>query len=227
MFRQLSHFILAAACFAGYLSAGAEPGSAGVRALLLVPGGPVVNLHPLSGTVAGEAVQIGARGLSDSFTTATREFSLAVPDAKQESGYRGVAKVALPAEGKDFIILLEPAGATYKVHVVNSRESRFGADCVLFFNATEITLGGTLGSNKVLFKPREAVFAKPPPRGEKPYYQITFYQPDKDKARPFANTRWPHRDGSRCYVFFYCNPSTGRIVYQAVDEELTPVAATE
>lgn len=227
MFRHLFRFLLVVVCLAGDLSAAAEPGSTGVRALLLVPGGPVVKLHPLSGAVAGEGVQVGARGLSDSFRIATREFSLAVPDAKQESGYRGVAKVTLPAEGKDFIILLEPAGATYKVHVVNSRESRFGADCVLFFNATEITLGGTLGTNKVLFKPREAVFGKPPPRGEKPYYQITFYQPDEDKARPFANTRWPHRDGSRCYVFFYRNPSTGRLTYQAVDEELAPVAATE
>ena len=227
MFRQLSHFILTAACFAGHLSAAAEPGSTGVRALLLVPGGPVVKLHPLSGTVAGEAVQIGARGLSDSFKPGTREFSLAVPDAKQESGYRAVARVSLPAEGRDFIILLEPAGATYKVHAVNRKDSRFGADCVLFFNATETILGGALGTNKVLIKPRVAVFAKPPPRAEKPYYQITFYQPDKDKARPFANTRWPHREGSRCYVFFYRNPSTGRIVYQAVDEELTPVAATE
>lgn len=227
MFRRLSNFILAAACFAGSLSAATEPDSAGVRALLLVPGGPVVNLHPLSGTVAGAAVQIGARGLSDPFKPATREFALAMPDAKQESGYRAVAKVTLPAEGKDFIILLEPAGATYKVHVVNARESRFGADCLLFFNATEITLGATLGATKVLIKPREAVFAKAPLRGEKPFYQVTFYQPDDGKARPFTNTRWPHRDGSRCYVFFYRNPSTGRLTYQAVDEELTPVAATE
>jgi hypothetical protein len=227
MIRLFSNVALVAACLIGSLSAATEPGGAGVRALLLVPGGPVVDLHPLSGGVAGTAVQVGARGLSDAFRPAAREFSLAIPDTKQESGYRAVAKVTLPAEGRDFIILLEPAGAVYKVHVVNARESRFGADCVLFFNATEIILGGTLGANKVLIKPREAVFAKAPPRGEKPYYQITFYQPDDGKARPFANTRWPHRDASRCYVFFYRNPGTGRLTYQAVDEELAPVASTD
>jgi hypothetical protein len=227
MFRQLSQFILVTACFAGGLSAATEPGPAGVRALLLVPGGPVVNLHPMSGTVVGAAVQIGARGLSDPFQPGTREFSLAMPDTKQESGYRAVAKVTLPAEGKDFIILLEPARATYKVHVVNGRESRFGADSVLFFNAAEITLGATLGTTKVLINPRVAVFANAPPRGEKPFYQVTFYQPDDGRARPFTNTRWPHRDASRCYVFFYRNSSTGRLSYQAVDEELAPVAATE
>ena len=226
MFRLLSNFLLVAAFFAGPLSAATEPGSAGVRALLLVPGGPVVKLYPLSGGVAGSAVQIGARGLSDSFKTGTRVFSLAVPDAKQESGFRAVANVSLPAEGKDFILLLEPAGKTYKAHVVSARESRFREDCVLFFNASEINLGATLGATKVLIKPRVAVFAKAPPRGEKSYYQVTFYQPDDGKARPFANTRWPHRDKVRCYIFFYRNQD-GRLTYQAVDEELTPVASAE
>jgi hypothetical protein len=97
---------------------------------------------------------------------------------------------------------------------------------VLFFNATETILGAALGANKVLIKPRVAVFAKAPPRGERPFYQVTFYQPDNSKARPFANTRWPHRDASRCYVFFY-RSETGRLAYQAVDESLTPVAAAE
>ena len=226
MFRLLSTLLRVTACFAGSLTAATESNTTGVRALLLVPGGPVVKLLLLSGSVAGDAVQIGARGLSDPFKPGTREFSLAVPDAKQESGFRAVANVVLPAEGKDFIILLEPAGATYKVHLVNGGESRFGADSILFFNASEVTLGATLGETKVLIKPRMAVFAKAPPRGEKPYYQVTFYEPDKGKARPFADTRWPHRDKGRCYIFFY-RSQTGRLIYQAVDEELTPMASVQ
>ena len=226
MLRLSINLLVLAACLAGPLSAAEEPSGANVRALLLVPGGPVVKLQPISGETVGGVVQIGAPGLSDPFKTATREFSLAVPDPKEESGFRALAKISLPAAGKDFIILLEPAGATYKVHVVNGREPRFSADCVLFFNATEITLGATLGKNKVLIKPRVAVFAKAPARGEKSYYQVTFYQPDDGKARPFANTRWPHRDGSRCYVFFY-RSQNGRLTYQAVDEGLTPVASAE
>ncbi|MCU0752481.1 MAG: hypothetical protein MUC40_05560 [Akkermansiaceae bacterium] len=227
MHRLLSRTLVPAICLAGSLCLAQEPGVAGVRALLLVPGGPVTTLYPLSGKLAGNAVQIGARGLSESFKPVTREFSLAARDTTQESGYRPVAKVSLPPQGGDFIILLEPAGATYKVHVVNGREARFGADSVLFFNATENNLGASLGDNKFIIKPRAAVFAKPPPRGEKPFYQVTFYQPKDGKARPFANTRWPHRDASRCYVFLYRNQATGRLTYQAVDERLTPVAAVE
>ncbi len=226
MFRFLSKFFLISACFASSFTAATESNSADVRALLLFAGGPVIKLRPLTGTVLGDAVQIGARGLSDPFHPTTREFSLAVIDAKQESGFRAVASVSLPAEGKDFILLLEPAGETYKVHVVNGKDSRFGADCVLFFNASDITLGATLGASKVLIKPRVAVFAKAPPRGEKPYYQVTFYQPDDGQARTFANTRWPHRDKGRCYIFFY-RSQAGRLTYQAVDEELTRVATAE
>jgi hypothetical protein len=96
----------------------------------------------------------------------------------------------------------------------------------LFFNATEIILGAALGDNKVLIKPRMAVFAKAPQKGGKSFYQVTFYQPDNGKARPFVNTRWPHRDGSRCYVFLYRGQS-GRLTYQAVDEGLTAVASAE
>lgn len=215
-----------AACSSFCLASGAETAGPRVRALLLVPGGPVVKLHPVSGEKAGEAVQIGARGLSESFIPAMREFSLATPDAKQESGYRSVGKVTLPEQGKDFIILLEPARETYKVHVVDGREARFGEDCLLFFNASDTVLGADLGGSKVLIKQRVAVFAKPPPRGVKPFYQVTFYQPDKSKARPFANTRWPHRDASRCYVFFYRNEA-GRLTYQAVDEVLSPGGEAE
>lgn len=180
----------------------------------------------MSGEKVGEAVQIGARGLSESFRPAAREFALATPDARQESGYRAVGKVSLPEQGKEFILLLEPAKEMFKVHVVHGRESRFGADCVLFFNASDTMLGASLGSSKIRINPREPVFAKAPTRGDKPFYQVTFYEPDNSKARPFANTRWPHRDAGRCYVFFY-RSETGRLTYQAVDEGLTPEGPAE
>jgi hypothetical protein len=226
MIHRLTLAFAIAAFFLGGLTAGAETAGPEVRALLLVPGGPVVKLHPASGEKVGDAVEIGARGLSEAFRPAARQFTLAAPDTKQESGYRMVGKVALPEHGKDFIILLEPGKELFKVHVVNGEEPRFGADSVLFFNASDTVLGASLGGSKVLIRQREAVFAKPPPRGAKPFYQVTFYEPEKSKVRPFANTRWPHRDASRCYVFFY-RSEAGRLTYQAVDESLTPAVDAE
>lgn len=226
MFHRLTVALAVAACLSTCMALAEESGGPAVRALLLVPGGPVVKLNMVSGEKVGEAVQIGAGGLSESFKPASREFSLATRDTRQESGYRAVAKISLPEQGKDFIILLEPAKEMFKVHVVNGRDDGFAADCLLFFNASDTILGASLGGSKILIKPRVPVFAKAPPRGEKPFYQVTFYQPDNSKARPFANTRWPHRHSSRCYVFFY-RGETGRLTYQAVDESLAAVAAAE
>jgi hypothetical protein len=78
-----------------------------------------------------------------------------------------------------------------------------------------------LGSEKTLIKPRVAVFAEAPARGEKPFYQVTLYQPDGNKVRPFFSSRWPHRDNARCYAFIYRNEA-GRLTYQAVNEHLMP-----
>jgi hypothetical protein len=193
----------------------------GVRALLLTPGGPTVTLHPMIEGKVSDPVTIGARSLSDSFGAPARQFALALPDQSVEIGFRSVGEVTLPAQGKDFILLLEPTAEKFKAHVIASRESRFVADSTLFFNASETPVVAALGSEKMLIKPRVAVFAKAPARGEKPFYQATLYQAVDGKPKPFFNSRWPHRDNVRCYAFIYRNEA-GRLTYQAVDERLMP-----
>jgi hypothetical protein len=193
----------------------------GVRALLLTPGGPTVTLHPMIEGKVSDPVTIGARSLSDSFGAPARQFALALPDQSVEIGFRSVGEVTLPAQGKDFILLLEPTAEKFKAHVIASREPRFVADSTLFFNASETPVMAVLGSDKTLIKPRVAVFAEAPARGEKPFYQVTLYQPDGNKVRPFFSSRWPHRDNVRCYAFIYRNEA-GRLTYQAVSEHLMP-----
>jgi hypothetical protein len=193
----------------------------GVRALLLTPGGPTVTLHPMIEGKVSDPVTIGARSLSDSFGAPARQFALALPDQSVEIGFRSVGEVTLPAQGKDFILLLEPTAEKFKAHVIASREPRFVADSTLFFNASETPVMAVLGSDKTLIKPRVAVFAEAPARGEKPFYQVTLYQPDGNKVRPFFSSRWPHRDDVRCYAFIYRNEA-GRLTYQAVSEHLMP-----
>lgn len=199
------------------LPAAAEPVGPGVRALLLAPEGAVSTLYPVSGETRGKGVVVGARGLSEPFHPPAREFSLMIEDNKRESGFRDAGKAALPPEGDDFIILLEPEHAAFKVHVIHGGDARFGPNGILFFNASESNIGIALGASKLLVKPRAPVFAKPPDGGGRPYYQVTFFEAENGKARPFVNTRWPHRENSRCYVFLYRNRN-GRFTYQAVDE---------
>lgn len=208
------------------LPSAAESAAPSIRALLLVPGGAVTTIYPTTGAVRGDGVVVGARGLSQSFRAPAREFSLAMEDKKRESGFRNVGKVSLPTDGDDFIILLEPEETTLNVHLVNSRETRFRAGSVLFFNASDESVGVTLGSSKLVIKPRIAIFGKPSPADGQSYYQVTFFEANNGKAKPFTNTRWPHRDNSRCYVFLY-RDQKGRFTYQAVDEGLIPVPASE
>ena len=201
-----------------------KSGGMRVRALLLAPAGPTMELH----TIAAETkkvtgpILIGARGISDSINPGSRTFSFAIPDAVDKTGYRSVAKVTLPPSGSDFIVLLEPAGETFKTHLVSGKETRFRNSSTMFFNATEVPIGATLGDNKVVIPPRKPVIAEAPAKiGDKPWYQVAFYSPGKDgKPRIFTNTRWPFRKASRCYLFFYRSTTSNRITYQAVDESI-------
>ncbi len=193
-----------------------------IRALLLAPGGPSMELYALaaeSKKLSGPFL-VGARGLSKPIAPGARSFAFAIPDKSKEDGYRPVASIVLPESGNDFIILLEPAGQTFKPHVVSARAPGFGNDSTLFFNATEVTIGATLGSNKVLIPPRKPVIAEAPQRGEAPWFQVTFYESKDGKPAMIANTRWPHRNASRSYLFFYRSEPSGRISFQAVDETI-------
>lgn len=193
-----------------------------IRALLLAPGGPTMNLFTLttdSRKLSGP-VLVGARGLSESLAPGARSFAFAIPDKTKEGEYRPVASVVLPDTGSDFIILLEPAGQTLKPHIISAASPRFGNDSTLFFNATDAPIGAELGTSKVLVPPRKPVIAEAPPRGEAPWYQVTFYEPKDGQAAMIANTRWPHRNASRGYLFFYRLAPSGRITYQAVDETI-------
>jgi len=196
-----------------------------VRALLLVPGGPTIELYAIAaetGKATGPVV-VGARGISDPLYPGARLFSLAIPDTSTESGHRPVAEVSLPNSGGDFIVLLEPEGNRFKPHLVSGRAARFGNSSTMFFNATDHPIGASLGESRILIPPRKPVVAEAPPRGEQPWYQVAFYEPQEDGSpRVFSNTRWPYRNASRSYVFFYRSEPSGRISYQAVDETLQP-----
>jgi hypothetical protein len=217
-YRMSKSLILSSVFFSLHCQA-QETISPRLRALLLVPGGPVVSLHAIGGKTVGDAIAVGARGLSESFTAPGRNFSWAISDKKEESGYRSVGEVQLPEQGDDFIILLEPVNKIFKSHAIQAKESLFGADGLLFFNASDAVIGAALGNAKVKIPPRVAVFGKAPARADKPFYQVTFYYQHEGDVRPFYDTRWPHRDDSRCYIFFY-RSENGRITYQSVDERL-------
>lgn len=202
----------------------AKPTGPSVRALLLVPAGPNTQLCSVTEAKTSEPFNVGALGLSTAFYPGARSFSLGVPDKNPEKGVKNVGTVTLPESGKDFILLLEPKGEIFQPYVVDAKDPKFGAGAVMFFNASDVSIGATLGSEKSVIKPRTVTLADAPLRKDLPYYQVSFYQAEGTSARLFGNTRWPHRSESRVLVFFF-KGANGRIAYQAVDDSLVTVPA--
>ena len=227
MLKTLIPAILLSLWTASFANAQEKSSGPRIRALILAPAGATIELHtivPGSGKISG-SILVGATGVSDPIMPGARIFSFAIPDKTRETGFRAVSDVTLPAAGDDFIVLLEPAGETFKNHVVAGNEPRFKNDSTLFFNATDAQIGVTLGKGKLVIPPRKPVMAEAPPQGERPWYQVTFYELNADGSpRIFANTRWPHRKSSRCYLFLYRSQASGGISYHAVDESIVPAA---
>jgi hypothetical protein len=167
-------------------------------------------------------ITISASGPSVPFFPG-RSFHLAIQDSKADTGYRSVASVQLPEEGTEFIVLLEPNEAkVFTPHVVNSRQSNFRGDSVLFFNFSDTSVGVVMDAKKAVLGPKKVeIVSAPPMTGDIPYYDVVFYYPDGDKTRAFGSSRWLHRTDGRNYAFVFKERTSGRFGVKILDEGLS------
>lgn len=191
-----------------------------VRAMLLMPAGRSLELQMVSAKTASAAIIVGARGLSDPLKVTGRQFKWAMPDTRTPLGYREVANVALPETGDYFITLLEPQGEHFNVHVINGKDTNFGKDTVIVFNATPTDIGIALGEKRLRIPPRKPTILTPPKMVEQPFYQVQMFQTQNGKFQEFASTRWPYRSSSRSYIFVFTPNGPDSITWQAVDETI-------
>lgn len=226
MRKTLQLSFLLGSLISTFIHAREKPSEPQIRILLLAPAGTTIEIHTMAADTKKLTgpILVGARGVSDPVTPGERMFFLVLPDKTSESGYRSVSEVTLPAAGNDFIILLEPTGESFKSHLVSGNEPRFQNDSTLFFNTTDAQVGVKFGEDEIAIPPHTPVFAEAPRISERPWYQVNLYETKEDGSRlVFANTRWPHRKSSRCYLFLYRSESNGRVSYQTVDESVAPV----
>lgn len=200
----------------------------GVRAMLLVPAGPNIELISVTKDKTSEPFNVGALGLSDEFFPKATVFNLAIKDTKAENGIRSVATVTLPETGRHFIVLLEPKDAnSFKYYVIDAKQPNFKANSLLFFNAADTPVAGAMDDKKFVVKPHEiSILSAPTPKEGVPYFFMGLYRPEGETLRPFASNRWPHRDDARVYVFIYREAGSGRYAYQCVNESLIDPNAT-
>ena len=145
-----------------------------VRALLLVPGSPNMELVSIAGETVSEPFNVGASGLSQRFYPGVAVFKLGVKDEKEETGYRSLGEATIPSGGRDYILLLEPVGdEKYNLHIIDGASQNFRANSTLFFNASEEPVSIMLGdSAKVIAPHRIEIVSAPPAKDGETAYQV-------------------------------------------------------
>jgi hypothetical protein len=171
-----------------------------------------------SGGSRTREITLTTHGLGSYVSVSQRELILGMMPSEEDQPVTPLAKVQLPDQGRDFLLLLIPNKSGYDCRAVRLDGSRFGSGDTLFYNAGNIPVGGVIGKKKFVVTPRRLKIINAPPVNKEPYYQVSFYTKIQEKVRIFSDTRWPHDDRSRSYVFFYVNPRTQRVTYRAVDE---------
>ncbi len=165
--------------------------------------------------------KIPTHGLSPYISVPGRTLSLGLNPADPELPIEPLAKVQLPEQGKEFLLIMIPNKTGYHCKAIRLDGTDFKAGDTLFLNTGKVTVGGIIGKEKFSLKPGKLKIIGAPPQNDLPYYQVKFYYSHKKKTRIFSDSRWPHELRTRSYVFFYMRPNTRRVTYRAVDEYLS------
>jgi hypothetical protein len=153
--------------------------------------------------------------LSETQTAPARAFVLRAVEKNAT-----MAKIALPEQGKAFIILLIPSKeGGYQPIVIASEDPAFRPGDVYFYNHADKPILGYVGTSKFILQPSSSQIIRPAgAREENAFYDVGFGVREKEGDRALSATRWPVDNKTRSYVLFFVNPTTNRIDFRAVDE---------
>ena len=155
--------------------------------------------------------------LSDPQDAPARTFSV-VPQGKTTS----LIDVALPEDGKNFIVMLVPASKGYKAIIMADNDPNFKPGDVYFYNHANKSVLGYVGTAKFTLAPSKGMTLRPKGARAEGFYDVGFGVKEKEGNRAISTTRWPVEEQIRSYVFFFVNPSTQRLDFRAVDEFVPP-----
>lgn len=123
----------------------------------------------------------------------------------------GAPSAKLPAGTTDFYLLLtsDPTNkvAPVRMQVINASADRLRRGQMVWFNLTKNTIGGTVGSEKLVIKPNSRVTIDPPARSNSNYpVDLAFRIPGKEHLYPLCETKWRHDPRSRSVAFIIAKP---------------------
>ncbi|MCA9458574.1 MAG: hypothetical protein KC587_18040 [Nitrospira sp.] len=177
----------------------------------------------------GEVCLVADDKQSESFTLPTNYLSerLKAPSRSfrvmtRSGGGVCLATIQLPENGADFIAILVPSTTGYRAILMPSANPTFKGGDVYFYNHCPNTVVGYVGTAKFGIEPASGKVIQPAGARVEKFYDVAFGVREDRENRVLSRTRWPVDDRSRSYVFFFVNPTTGRIDYRAVDEFTPP-----
>jgi hypothetical protein len=118
----------------------------------------------------------------------------------------GAPHASLAENITDFYLILssDPSNriAPITMQVIPADIAQFNRGQMLWYNLTDSTVGGILGSRKLLIKPNSRLILDPPAKSREDYrVNIHFQPPGQQRAEPLCETLWTHDPRSRT-VFF-------------------------
>jgi hypothetical protein len=124
-------------------------------------------------------------------------------------------KAAIAESITDFYLILssDPTNkiAPVKMQVINADATHFKRGNMLWYNLTDLRIGGIVGTRKLLIEPNSRLILDSPASGLEDYpVNIHFLPPGKQRPEPLCETRWSHDPRSRS-IFFILKP-TGSLI---------------
>lgn len=179
------------------------------------PAGAPEKLFLFDGTESQE-VELPKMNFSPVYELAPGKLTIALlPEAPADPTKipANAPKVAVPEGVVDFYLLVSSDKtnkvAPVRMQVINAGSDKLKLGQMLWFNLTDKTVGGMVGTEKLLAKPNKRLVLDAPAKGHVDYkVSLSFRIPGDKQLYPLADTSWRHDPRSRSVVFIHDDPGS-------------------
>lgn len=166
------------------------------------------NLQLFDGITCRE-IQLPEMNFSEVHTLPPGNLTLSLlvnPVTSGEAVPDGAPSAKVPETVSDCYLVIsgDPSNkvAPVRIQVIDAGQTRFPKGRMMWFNLSPKTIGGDVGSSKLLMKPNSRVLLDAPVRGAEPYQvNLSYRLPDDPRIYPICQTQWIHDPRSRMVVF--------------------------
>ena len=172
-------------------------------------------LHLFDGTASRE-VELPGMNLSQVYELPAGDISLALlpaPPLNPKEIPTGAPTITVPAAITDFYLLVmsDPANkvAPVSLQIVDASAAKLLRGQTLWFNLTELTIGGNLGAATIILKPKSRAVMDAPRNDAGDYpVSLAYRKEGKEQPYPICETRWAHDPRNRNLGFVMTKPGS-------------------